>query len=59
MNASQLKRLELIKALQDEQGNPDGDKCWLVYSLEMEVARCRGLQAKIQGLRDQIAKWLA
>jgi len=58
MNAAQLKRLELIKARHDEQGNPDGDKGWLIYRLEMEAALCRGLQAKIRGLRDQVARWL-
>jgi hypothetical protein len=58
MNAAQLKRLELIKALQDEQGNPDGDKGWLICRLEMEAVRCRGLQAQIRGLRDQVTKWL-
>jgi hypothetical protein len=58
MNAAQLKRLEMIKALQDEQGNPDGDKGWLIYRLGMEAVRCRGLQAKIRGLRDQVARWL-
>jgi hypothetical protein len=50
-------RLKLIEDRCAQYGC-DGDTLWLIYRLGREAARCRGLQAQIRGLRDQVAKWL-
>lgn len=48
MNVEQLKRLNLIKSLVEEQG-ADGDKRWLIAQLEAEAAEVERLM--VPGVR--------